>query len=513
MKRNLLSTMLVGAMTLAATSAWAGDPDLVNDYTLVKSVTWGDGVTITGSGACAYTAYDNGNKKQQSLTVLTAPEAAAGWIAMQAWIDPENSGSKGWHNLQDKGLYCRSAGRSACVFGSDLTTGWLVVFECTQTASNVMTLYNGSGDPDGTFSYVASEDGKSYFCTITAAEDVHVGFCGNKGAGYISTISVYKPNKTVVATTYTVNYVDMNGNPLKESVTYDAVGGAAITVSDADKANITVGDDTYVYDNDDSEGKSVAEDGSSVITVYFHKAQNLNYVINEICNGTIVRATESFSYETADVKVPYRKYNALDGQLYTKGATNKEYNQSFKLTEEGQTINIEYEAVEGVDNVVFISEGEDIEGLTPCNSANTGIRSSNSASAFASEDTWIVTLTPGTYKMHAIIYDASKTPDSHWIFKAGEQEIANFNCTVVNIQEFDSEEFTISEECAIVMAAAGSNTMGLDALYITGNGDVATSINTVKAAQQENAVYNLAGQQVRKAMKGIYVQNGRKVIK
>lgn len=470
MKKQLLKTMLVTmALVFGASWAWAADPDLENDYTLVKSVTWGDGTNIAGSGACAYTAYDTGNKKQQTLTILTAPEDAAGWIAMQAWTD---GSGKGWWNRADKGLYCVNAGRSAAVFGDDLTTGWLVVFECTTSASSVMTLTNGAGDPDGTFSYVASEDGQKYFCTITAAENAYVGFCGNKNNGFISKISVYKPNKTVVLTTYTVNYVDMDGNTLKEPATYDAIAGADITLSDADKANIVVGDDTYVYDSDDTEGKTVAEDGSSVVTVKFHKAQNFNYIVNEMCGGTAARVTKSFSYETAKVTAPYRKYNAVNGQLYTKGATDKEYNYKFSLTEDNQVENLDYEAVEGTTNVVFLTEGEDVVGLTPCNSANTGIRSSNSASAYAKNDTKIAVLGPGTYKLHAIIYDASKNPDSHWIFKAGETQIADFNCTTVNIQEFDSEEFTVAETCNLIMAAAGSNTMGLDALYITGDGEV-----------------------------------------
>lgn len=490
MRKSLFKNCLVALLAMIGVSAWAADPDFENDYTLVKSITFGDGADFAGTTACAYTAYDTGNKKQQSLTILTAPADAAGWIALQAWA---NGGSgKGWWNRQDKGLYCINAGRSACVFGDDLTTGWLVVFECTQTASNVITLNNGAGEPDGTFSYVASEDGKSYFCTITAAENAYVGFCGNKNAMAINKISVYKPNKAVVATTYTVNYVDMDGNTLKESVTYDAIGGASISLSDADKANILVGEDTYVYDSDDTEGMTVAEDGSTVVTVKFHKAQNFNYVVNEVANGSIVRSTTNFSYETAKVTVPYRKYNALDGKLYTKGATNKEYNYSFTLTSEGQTENIDYAIVEGVENVVFLSEGEDIDGLTSCNSVNTSIRSSNSASAFAPADTKITTLPAGKYKMHAVIYDASKEPNSNWTFMAGAIKAATFNCTTVNIQEFDSEEFAIGKETDIIFAKAGNNNMGLDMIYIVKTSDVteeeAAELNA--AAEAAEALVN-----------------------
>ena len=469
-------TWLIALLTVVGVSTvWAAEPDLENDYTLVKSVTWGGSVDVAKGDKLSITAYDTGNKKQQVLYAVTAPEEAVGWIGFQAF---KTSDSKGWRNLADKGLYTSSAARSAAVYGDDLTLGWLVVFECTQDASKVMTLTNGTGEPDGTFTYVKSEDGKSYFCTITAAENAYVGFCGVKDAGYISKISVYKPNKTVVLTSYTVNYVDMDGNTLKESQTYDAIGGADITLSDADKANITVDEDTYVYDSDDAEGKTVAEDGTTVVTVKFHKAQNFFFTVNEMCGGVAARVTNSYSYETATVTVPYRKYNAVNGQLYTKGASNKEYNYRFNLTQDNQVENIEYEAVEGISNVVFLSEGEDIIGLAPCESNNTAIRSSNSASAYAAADTKIAVLAPGTYKLHAIIYDSSKNPDSHWVFKAGDTQVADFNCTTVNIQEFDSEEFTVSETCHLIMPAAGNNNMGLDALYITGSGEV-TAIEDV----------------------------------
>ena len=103
MKRIYTSLLVALVALLIPNTIWAADPDLENDYTLVKSVTWGDGTNIAGSGACAYTAYDTGNKKQQALTILTAPEDAAGWVAMQAWTD---GSGKGWWNRADKGLYC-----------------------------------------------------------------------------------------------------------------------------------------------------------------------------------------------------------------------------------------------------------------------------------------------------------------------------------------------------------------------------------------------------------------------
>ena len=339
MKRITQFMLMLFALILGtATNVLAADPDL-SDYTLVKSVTWGDGTDITTSDQLSITAWDTGNKRQQVLYAVTTPADAAGWFGVQA---VSNGSGKGWWNRSSNGLYCYQAQRSAAIYGDDLTTGWIVVFQCSGQATSALTLTNGDGNPDGTFTYVKSEDGTAYYCTITAESDAYIGFCGIKNSGYITSISVYKPNKAVVKATYTVKYVDTEGNELKEAVTYDAIAGAEITLSEADKANITVGEDTYIYESNDAEGKFVEEDGSTVVTAVFHKAQNFTYKVNEVANGTIVRTTEGVAYEMAKVTVPYRKYNVLDGVLYSKDATNKEYNYSFVLSSDGQEANIDY---------------------------------------------------------------------------------------------------------------------------------------------------------------------------
>ena len=473
MKKILLKSLaVISAFAFCNTSAFAADPDFENDYTLVKSATFGgaEATNIAGSVACDYTAYDTGNKKQQTLTVATAPSDAAGWIAFQAWTD---GSGKGWWNRADNSLYCYNAGRSAAVFGSDLTIGWIVVFECKNQASTCMTLVNGNGDPDGTFSYVTSEDGKSYFCTINAKENAYIGFCGNKNAQGITKISVYKPNKAVVPTTYKVAYVDGDKNVLKDTVEYNGIAGNKVSLSDADKANISYEGYTYLYSSDNSADVTIAEDGSSVATVTFRKAANFTYTVKEVYGNVVLRETTGTSYETASVTVPYRKYNTYEGKLYTKGATDKEYNHKFKLTADNQVETLSYDEVAGVENVVFLTEGEDIEGMTACTTANTAIRSSNSSSAYASEDVKIANLDNGTYKMHAVIYDSAKEPNSNWKFylnDATQTEAGNFTCTKVNLEEFESE-FAVKSSTDLMFSAAGSALMGIDMLYIVKTGD------------------------------------------
>lgn len=483
----MLFIMMVGTIS----NAFAADPDLENDFTLVKSISWGVGDDITRdiNNKLSIRAFETGNNRQQDLYAVTAPTDAVGWIGVQL---TNSQDGKGWWNRSGQGLWSYNATRSAAVYNDELTTGYLVVFTCSDNASNVMTLTNGYGNPDGPFSFVQSEDGKSFFCTITAETGAYVGFCGNKSKGYIKTINIYKPQKAVVQASYTVKYVDENGNELKESTTYDGVAGTSISLSAADKANIEMNNVVYVYSSDDTNGMTISEDGSTVVTVVFRVAEVWNYTVNEDCNGTIVRNTIGQGVEGTTIKVPYRRYNVVDGVLYEKGATNKEYNHSFSLNEDGKEVNLAYTATETTD-VVFLSEGEDIPGLSRCNSSNTGIRSSNSASAYAANGkVKITTLAAGTYKIVAGIYDASSTHDSHWIFLAGEEQVADLNCTVVNLQELSSEEFTLEKETAIYLGQGGANNRGLDYVYITGNGgtvDVESIEVTIGAAKYATLYY------------------------
>jgi hypothetical protein len=236
-----------------------------------------------------------------------------------------------------------------------------------------------------------------------------------------------------------------------------------------------------------------------------------SYTVNEVIGETVVRTTEGTDEKGATVKVPFREYNVADGKLYKKGQISKEFNYSFKLNSDAQVENLEYSAT-SVENVVFLKEGEDIEGLTKINSGNSAIRSSNSAAGYAAEgNVEFVTLPAGIYKLTAGIYDSSRTPDSHWKFLAGEQEIADLNCTVVNIQELTSDEFTLTEETKLYIAQGGSASMGIDFIYIVKTGEaIPDGISILKNAAEKGAVYDMQGRkQTGKLRTGLYIMDGK----
>ena len=227
-------------------SIMAADPDL-SEFTLIKTLdfttaTYPSDQAITLSGTkSGITAYETGNKKQQDVFDVVTPEKLSGSIYFQG------TGSKGWAIRSTKGgLWSYNANRSAAI--PNLKKDYVVVFKCTDAASNVMTLTNGDGNPDGNFTYTTSEDGKSFYCTMTA--DGYVGFCGNKSKGYIESISIYAPGTVLIQPT--AKYTAVNGKSRTVTFTganlaYNTDGGDNYTATNANTWDATVSETTTYH--------------------------------------------------------------------------------------------------------------------------------------------------------------------------------------------------------------------------------------------------------------------------
>lgn len=282
------------------------------------------------------------------------------------------------------------------------------------------------------------------------------------------------------SSTYTVKYVDGNGNKLKESETRSESIGAALAITDADKASIYNADKTkkYIYVSDDAEGKTVAGDASTVITVTFREAATWNYTINAVDESDnvlkVLKTGQNFEAET--FAMAYSTYVNVDGTLYESSKSNsddkKGYCFSMTLSEDNMTKNIVFKPT-SIENVVYFSEAEDIEGLTLTTNNNTKIRSSNGASAYAAEsDVEFTKLPNGKYTLTTVICDVSKTPASEWNYIAGKDTVFTFTATAVNWVQGKSDEFTLNnKETGMLLAKGGNNNMGVDFIYIQKTGD------------------------------------------
>lgn len=188
----------------------------------------------------------------------------------------------------------------------------------------------------------------------------------------------------------------------------------------------------------------------------------------------LVVPTEGVTGSTIKANYPYWVVDA-DGNVYTHGSRGSEFIESFDLKNgEGDTtfvINYSKAAFEGA---VFLTEGEDIENAILCTSNNAVVRSSMAKAAYVLEDTKLVTLQPGTYKIRAIIFDATSGLGYNCILTKGEGEENEIVLTssLVNFCEVESDLITITEATDIMLKAGGSEMTGLDALLIYASDDV-----------------------------------------
>ena len=310
-------------------------------------------------------------------------------------------------------------------------------------------------------------------------------FTNNVGAGDL--VGKGAAEKAPVLTVETVSADDMTKYTVVamvdadtvKVVSYDGVVGETATASAEDMAAFKNEDGSkkYIYVGGNSEITLVNDSASNIINLVFREAEKYRYsVVAKNGDGEMMQTlTNGQDFEGETIKVPYSRYilNYSDSTLYAADATNKEYNKSLTINEDGATLNITYKKTE-INNVIAFSEAEDVWGLTPITTGNASIRSSQSAAAYAAEeDVEVAYLTTGKYKMAAIIYDASKNLNSTFTFGIANDTILKATSTAANWTECVSDEFTVlGSNVPVVLHKGGSEIRGVDFFFIQKTGGV-----------------------------------------
>lgn len=315
------------------------------------------------------------------------------------------------------------------------------------------------------------------------------------------------------AASYTVKYVDEDGNEIKDAATYTGLIDDYATVSEADMEAIWVDDVKYIYSSDDSDDKIIAEDNSTVVTLTFRKGEIYSYAIYDSVNDDEIQSGSA--YEGESVTIYYPQYINVDGTLYSAATQNSGYYYTLTLSSDNTKGTVTYTDA-SITNVVFLAEGEDIEGMTVCTGANSLVRSSKGGAAYAeSEDVIITTLQAGTYVITLETFNSAGTAATY-TFTAGETSLELSGTAKSNKSTATSEEFVLEEASSLVLTAgAGEANAGIDLIYITGTvSDSTNGISDLSSAKSldASAVYNLQGVRVENPTKGLYIQNGKKVI-
>lgn len=294
---------------------------------------------------------------------------------------------------------------------------------------------------------------------------------------YLTNITVSECKQTLNEANYTIKYL-CGDIVVKDQATRSGVVGNKILIPQSDKEAIWKDGVKYIYVSDDSSGKTIAKDGSTVVTVTFREAETYSYKINATDGANVIAEIKSGSnFEGETISYAYSLYVNKEGTLYKKGPVNSQHNGSFELTENNQEVNLEYAATD-ITNVEYWSEAEDIEGMTIITEGNTTIRSSASASAYAEQDVVFTTLPAGKYKITVNICDAAGKNPSGTVFnfKAGESVFFGYAAANIN-NSSGSGEFNLVKDTQISIAKAGKNKIGIDYIYIQRIGDATTTQN------------------------------------
>lgn len=205
----------------------------------------------------------------------------------------------------------------------------------------------------------------------------------------------------------------------------------------------------YIYVSDDAASKTVAKDGSSVVTVTYREAEKYNYTVNNNINDNSVIGT-AFEGDNATVEFP--RYTLKDGVLYEANAISQQYKLTFAVNENNTVKTINYKET-SIDNVAYYSEAEDISTLTSTNAGYIPIRCSSGKAAYAATDAVITKLPAGTYKLTTAVFGNAGT---NFKFYAGEKNIFTISTEGRLKEETSTSSFTLTEPTDIILKQAGN---------------------------------------------------------
>ena len=337
-------------------------------------------------------------------------------------------------------------------------------FAAAVTKGQVITI-EASGDPAPVSNCtVKSQSGNTY--VYTATDDGYAVFNPARYL-YFYKISVEDPSADEVS--YTVKYM-CGTTEVKPSTTGSGKPGDPITLSDTDKQNYYLSDNSagYIYESDDSDSKTIAADGSTVVTVSFREAKDMTCKIKAMIDGAVADEMTCGSLEGKTTSVSYHQFILKDGRLYEAADENKEYNLHFVM--DGSDQEIEYNPT-SYTNVVYFSEAEDISGMHLSQSANANIRCSFGMGAYngGEDPVYVATLPAGVYRISAQVW--GNTGETLKV-ALGENVL---ECETTGSRVAYITEFTINKETDLMIPVCGSSSKMLDWVFVQKTGDVETA--------------------------------------
>lgn len=480
-----------------------------NGYVLRVNASRGSTTTST-----AYFDSDTGTDGNQAYTLGTNENITISFTMLNGYYSYTLNTKFAVVNSDGDELLSFTYGANPCKF-TDVSIGGSTVAdfeEFTGISYNTSKKHNANGVNDGTYPFSSTAgDNPEITIVITGKKFVSVTF--NQSSKSISNKTFSKTlsdvtmdlaslqisntlqdrsgvsggrascfkNITISSETvskemadYTIVYKDKGGSTIKTSrVVSGYYEDDDVVVLDSDKEPFYNNDGSmkYVYDSDDSEGKKVASDGSTVVTVTFNSYEKRSYSVKavdgesqdlktNIKSGYIYTDNTTASFYLPDCVL-------VDGTLYFRTAEDSYKTQS--VTSNNQVFSYEY-ATRTVDNVVFFVEGENISGASSA-AASGNQKLASEGYMGRGSNLKVTTLPAGAYTVYVHYINTNASAQS-LLVKAGTADV--INATDVTVRPTKDGSVTLSESTDITLTAGGSSTSGVDYIYIVQTGEVVT---------------------------------------
>lgn len=321
-----------------------------------------------------------------------------------------------------------------------------------------------------TYTVTGTSTGSGSGTTNTAVTSAVFGHnrAGSEGyqiVSYLSKISISEEVQEVAMADYTISYM-FDGASIKTVEGNTTVGNTV----NAESPITIEGQKYYATSTTSFTVTDNADDNNFEVTL--REAYVYSYSANSSI-GTLVASGSGTEGET--VNYAYSKYILQGTDLYeaAKQGSNPWWGKNLLLDEDNKTDVITYNKT--VEDVVFYSEAENIEGATSTSAANAEIRCSGKAGA-SNGSLDITTLPAGKYVLYTSVWGNAGTTIR---FNAGTTEIFAAE-TKGYIQDYNTEEFTLLENTTISFTGADNN-HPVDFVYIKRTGDVTEVPVTVGA--------------------------------
>lgn len=298
-------------------------------------------------------------------------------------------------------------------------------------------------------------------------------------------ITTTEGDYTVASAGYTINW-KCGDDIVKTDATRSGDVDAAISLLPADIANFTESEQRYIYVDDDASTKTIADDGSTVVTVNVRKAVKYSYTITSSYSGnTLAWSTSGSVWEdqnTVNYQIPrFQAYN--DATLVEAPyGSNGDLGKSVTVTSDAFVSDVEYNAT-SITNLFLLSEAENLGTGIATNGTTFTSRVSNSAIIFAASGK-LLSLAPGKYIFTlGVIGGDAGSHNVAYTVSAGASEIISGNCTGNALTKLVSSEFTLYETTDITFTCSDpASSRGIDLVYVQKTGDITEVPITITAA-------------------------------